>query len=213
MPQNYRFPSTAAGRWSKAGRSYYPPAVVLNNAFIKIHRIVKPLYFLLLLLLACGFFACTEEIGQPTTELSPQPEGKTLDAAGFAEFTSVMVEFGLFDEDEFGDLEDYGSEDVRLFRHANGELGLDFLTNDGFTGETSVAEVLAHRPARNWHDVIQLSFDEAEAPRLRTWLTDNFSGATHVDLRVSFLVNGTIVISGLRPSVEDLAVFGPVPFV
>lgn len=173
---------------------------------------MKPIYLLLLLFLACGFFACTEDPTQATTELAPQPEGKTLDAASFAEFTSVMVDFGLFDEDEFGDLEDYGSEDVRLFRHADGELGLDFLTNDGFTGETSVAEVLAHRPARDWSEVIQLAFDEAEAPRLRNWLTDNFRGATHVDLRVSFLVNGTIVISGLRPTVEELKVFGPVPF-
>lgn len=174
---------------------------------------MKPLYLLLLLFLACGFFACTEDPTQAATELTPQPEGNTLDAAGFAEFTSVMVEFGLFDEDQFADLEDYGSEDVRLFRHDNGELGLDFLTTDGFTGNTSVAEVLAHRPARNWHDVIQLTFDEAEAPRLQAWLTNNFSGATHLDLRVSFLVNGTIVISGLRPSVEELEVFGPVPFV
>jgi hypothetical protein len=163
--------------------------------------------------LACGFFACTEELGQPATELAPQPEGKTLDAASFAEFTSVMADFGLFDEDEFTDLADYASEDVRLFRHANGELGLDFLTSDGFTGETSVAEVLAHRPIRNWREVIELSFNENEAPRLRTWLTNNFRGATHVDLRVSFLVNGTIVISGLQPSVEELATFGPVPFV
>ncbi len=173
---------------------------------------MKPLYFLLLLFLAFGFFACTEDPTQAVTELAPEPEGKTLDAGSFAEFTSVMVDFGLFDETQFENLEDYASEDVRLFRHPNGELGLDFLTTDGFTGETSVAEVLAHYPTRNWRDVIQLTFDKAEGGRLQAWLTNNFSGATHVDLRVSFLVNGTIVISGLRPSVEELAAFGPVPF-
>lgn len=174
---------------------------------------MKPLYLLLLLFLACGFFACTEDISQAATELAPQPEGKTLDATSFAEFTSVMVDFGLFNEAKFENLEDYNSEDVRLFLDDEGEIGLDFLTTEGFTGETSIAEVLAHQPARNWRDVIQLTFDEAEAPRLRTWLTDNFRGATHVDLRVSFLVNGTIVISGLRPSAEELVEFGAVPFV
>lgn len=168
---------------------------------------MKPIYLLLLVLLACGFFACTEELSQPTTELAPQPESKTLDATSFAEFTSVMVDFGFFDEDEFTDLDDYGTEDVRLFHHANGEFGLDFLTNDGFNDDTSVAEVLAQRPIRNWYDVIQLTFDEAEEPRLRTWLTDNFSGAQHVDLRIAFLVNGTIVVSGLQPTDEDLIDF------
>ncbi len=173
---------------------------------------MKPFYFLLLLFLAFGFFACTEDPTQAVTELAPQPEGNTLDVSSFAEFTSLMVDFGLFDEAQFENLEDYASEDVRLFRHPDGGLGLHFLSAEGFTGETSVAEVLTHHPARNWRDVIQLTFDKAEGPRLQAWLTNNFSGATHVDLRVSFLVNGTIVISGLRPSMEELEVFGPVPF-
>jgi len=72
--------------------------------------------------------------------------------------------------------------------------------------------VLAHHPVRNWQEVIELSFDEAEAPRLRDWLTRNFSEVTQVDLRFSFLVNGTIVISGLKPTADDLVEFGAVPF-
>jgi hypothetical protein len=72
---------------------------------------------------------------------------------------------------------------------------------------------LTHHPARNWEEVIELSFDEAEAPRLLDWLTTNFSGVPQLDLRVSFLVNGTIVISGLQPTAEDLVEFGAVPFI
>jgi len=152
---------------------------------------MKPVYLLLLLFMAIGFFACTEDPTQVATELAPQPEGKTLDANSFAEFTDALVEFGLFDEDDFTELEDYNSEDVRLYLNEGGELELDFLTEDGFTGETSITEVLTHHPARNWEEVIELSFDEAEAPRLHRWLTKNFSGVSQLDLRVSFPAVGT----------------------
>lgn len=174
---------------------------------------MKPIYLLLLLFMAIGFFACTEDPTAVAIELAPQPEGKILDATSFAEFTDALVDFGIFEEDDLTDLEDYGSEDVRLYRNEAGELELDFLTNDGFNGDMSLDEVLAHHPARNWDEVIELSFDEEEAPRLQDWLTTNFSGAAHVDLRVSFLVNGTIVISGLQPSAKDLVEFGAVPFI
>jgi|AntRauTorckE5430_2_1112549.scaffolds.fasta_scaffold00916_9 hypothetical protein len=174
---------------------------------------MRPIHLLLLLCLACGFFACTEDPSQVATELTPRPENKTLDAASFAEFTNNIVALGLFDEEAFADPEDFGSEDVRLFYDADeDEATVDFLTNDGFDEETSVAEVLANRPARNWYDSIQLTFDDAEAPRLQRWLTDNFSGATHLDLRVSFLENGTIKISGLRASEKDLVAFPAVDF-
>ena len=173
---------------------------------------MKPIYLLLLLFMAIGLFACTEDPTQVATELAPQPEGKILDANSFAEFTNNLVDFGLFEEDNFTDLEDFGSEDVRLYRNEAGELEVDFLTNDGFSGGMSVDEVIAHHPARNWEKVIELSIDKAEAPRLSNWFTANFSGVSQVDLRVSFLVNGTIVISGLKPTADDLVEFGAVPF-
>lgn len=174
---------------------------------------MKPIYLLLVLFMAIGFFACTEDLTEVATELVPQPESKTLNSTSFAEFTEALVDFGIFKEDGLTDLEDYGSEDVRLYLNETGELELDFLTNDGLTGDMSIDEVLAHHPVRNWQEVIELSFDEAEAPRLRDWLTRNFSEITHVDLRFSFLVNGTIVISGLQPSADELVEFGAVPFV
>ncbi|SEP84550.1 hypothetical protein [Neolewinella agarilytica] len=174
---------------------------------------MKPIYLLLLLFMAIGFFACTEDPTQVATELVPQPEGKVLDAQNFADLTGFMVEFGLFEEGNLVDLEDYGSEDLRFYLNDKGELDLDFLTKGGVSGKMTIEEALAHAPVRNWRETIELSFDEKEAPRLQEWLTQNFAGAEYLDLRISYLVNGTIVFSGLQPPAEDLIEFEAVPLI
>lgn len=169
--------------------------------------IMKPIYLLLLVLMACGFFACTTDYATDATEIAPQPEGKTLNASDFADFTSAMVELGFFDEESFTEPEDYGTEDVRILLDEEGEFNVDFLTNDGFDYDRTVEQTLAQRPGRNWSETITLFFNDNEADRLQSWLTDNFSGSEHVDLRVSMLVNGSIRISGLQPTKSDLDQF------
>ena len=95
---------------------------------------MKPIYLLLLLLMACGFFACTTNLAQQDqTEIAPITDGKTLDATAFAELVDEMVNMDLFDEEEFLSSEDYGVMDLRLFMQEDGtSLDADFLFDDGF---------------------------------------------------------------------------------
>lgn len=173
---------------------------------------MKPVFWLLLLLLSCGFFACTKESNPNQTEISPTPERKGLDAAVFAELTSEMVEFYLFDEDHFQELEDYGVMDLRIFfDQESGDLDADFLFDASYISTTEFEKMMEDAPDRNWEASITLQFDEAEAQRLDEWLNRHFTGSTFLDLRILILENGTITVRGLRPTEQDLVDFPPQP--
>lgn len=165
---------------------------------------MKPIYLLLLLLMATGFFACTTNFTQEVTEITPAPEGKSLDATAFAEVSEAFVELDLFDEESFKTTEGYGVMDVRLYLNEAGEnVDADFLFDAGFTGTDFMEDILAGAPDRAWEQTITLSFEIAEAARLQDWLTHHFSGARYLDLRIIVLESGTITVQGLRPSAAD----------
>ena len=176
---------------------------------------MKPIYLLLLVLMAFGFFACTTDYVTDPTEISPQPEGKTMDAASFAEFTSALDDFGLFATDTELFANNQGSEDFRVYIDAEEDEKcptIDFLTNsDGLDDERTLKEILATRPARNWSTTLTLRHQPEDARRFQNWLTDNFSGNVYVDLRLTILENGNLRLSGLVPTVEDLEQFPNVP--
>lgn len=173
---------------------------------------MKPVFWLLVFLLSCGFFACSKDFNLNQTELSPAPERKGLDAMAFAELTNTMIEFDLFDEDNFDDLEDYGVMDLRIyFDPESGELDADFLFDASYVSTSAFEKMMADAPERDWETSITLQFDEAEAPRLDKWLNRHFTGSTYLDLRIMILENGTITVRGLRPTEQDLAAFPPEP--
>lgn len=158
---------------------------------------MKPLYLLLLLLMACGFFACTTDMTQQPAEIAPVPEGKTLDAESFAEFTELLVDFGLFKEDDLVTEEDYGAGDFRLFFDKTGELELETLTKGIYLSATEHTDPIATLPARNWTNSIELGFTPSSADRLNKWLVRNFNGNQAIDLRIAILENGTILFQGI----------------
>ena len=174
---------------------------------------MKPLYLLLLVLIACGFYACTPDQAIAPTEFSPRAEGNTMDAASFAELTDALAEFGLFstDPDDFAD--EAGSEDFRIhLDEEEKEITLDFLTKgDGQDQERSLEEILASRPVRNWSTTLTLRHDADDAERFRNWLTDNFSGTINVDVRLTIHENGALELSGLVPTAAELARYPEVP--
>lgn len=114
---------------------------------------MKPIYLLLLVLMACGFFACTNDYTADATELSPQPEGELMDATAFANFTAALEDFGLFAEGEQLFEGEYGSEDFRIYIDKDEDEEcptVDFLTNsDDLDDERTLKETRALRPARN----------------------------------------------------------------
>ncbi len=174
---------------------------------------MKPIYLLLLVLMACGFFACTTDYATDTTEITPKPEGKIMNAASFADFTTDLDELGLFNNEAqlFDDA--HGSEDFRLYIDEEGEsITIDFLTDsDGLDDERNLKEILAIRPARNWSSSITLRQKPEDATRFQNWLTANFTGNVYVDLRLTILENGDIRLSGLVPTETDLEQFSDVP--
>lgn len=174
---------------------------------------MKPIYLLLLVLMACGFFACTTDYATDTTEINPQPEGKAMDATSFAVFTTDLADLGLFDEDDQLFDGEHGSEDFRIYLDEDeGSITADFLTdNDGQDDERTLKEILAIRPARNWSTSITLRHQPEDVRRFENWLTDNFSGNVYVDLRLTILENGEMRISGLVPTETDLVAFPDVP--
>jgi hypothetical protein len=165
--------------------------------------------------MACGFFACTNDYTADATELSPQPEGELMDATAFANFTAALEDFGLFAEGEQLFEGEYGSEDFRIYIDKDEDEEcptVDFLTNsDDLDDERTLKETRALRPARNWSTSITLHHQPEDAQRFQNWLTDNFSGSTHVDLRLSFDGSGEMVISGLKPTQADLEQFPDQP--
>lgn len=173
---------------------------------------MKHVIWLLLLLLSCGFFACTKEFNRNQTEISPAPERKGLDATAFAELTNSMIEFDIFDEDHFQELEDYGVMDLRIFfDQESRELDAEFLFDATYVSTTEFEKMMDDAPDRNWEETITLQFDKAEAQRLEKWLNRHFTGSTYLDLRLLILENGTITVRGLRPTEQDLVDFPPQP--
>ncbi|TXF88212.1 hypothetical protein FUA23_15480 [Neolewinella aurantiaca] len=172
---------------------------------------MKPRYLLLLALLACGFSACTTDYTTNTSHISPLPEGELMNAASFAELASGLEELGLFDATAMAD-EPLAVEDLRIYLHEN-ELTADFLSDSG-NEETDLTleEIMALRPARNWSSSVTLSYSKEGAERLQRWLTDNFTGSTHIDLR--FIVSANkqeIIVRGIEPSAADFEQFPEVP--
>lgn len=176
---------------------------------------MKPIYLLLMVLMACGFFACTSDYATDTAEITPKPEGKVMDAASFAEFTTSLDDLGLFDSDDSLFDNAPGSEDFRLYideREEEGYPTVDFLTdNDDMDDERTLKEILATRPVRNWSTTITLRYEPEDALRFQNWLTTNFTGNVYVDLRLTVLENGNIQISGLIPTEADMEQFPDVP--
>lgn len=174
---------------------------------------MKPIYLLLLVLMACGFFACTADYATDATELSPQPEGNRMDAASFAVFTTDLNDLGLFDEDNQLFEGEHGSEDFRIYLdEEEGSITADFLTDsDGLDDERTLKEILATRPVRNWSSSITLRHQSEDVYRFQNWLTNNFSGNVYVDIRLTILENGNIRMRGLVPTEADLVAFPDVP--
>jgi len=184
-----------------------------NHLFLITKPIVvmKPIYLLLLVLMACGFFACTTDYATDSTEIAPQPEGKIMDAATFASFTTDLEEFGLFDKEVMTDDDFHGVEDFRIYLVEDGTT-FDCLTDSDISDEDrTIEEIMDLRPVRNWSSSITLTYSKGDAERFQNWLTDNFSGSDYVDLRLSFLENNEMLISGLKPTEADLEQFPDVP--
>jgi hypothetical protein len=172
--------------------------------------VMKPIY-LLLVLMACGFFACTTDFTSDATEIAPQPEGKTLDAAILADFTSDLDDLGLFDTEEMIEADYIGIEDFRLYLQ-DGEFAFDFLTeSDNADEDRTFEEILALRPVRNWSSSITLPYSKGDAERFQTWLIDNFAGSTHIDLRLSVSKKRSMTIRGMSATEADLEQFTDVP--
>jgi hypothetical protein len=162
--------------------------------------------------MACGFFACTTAYATDATEIAPQPEGKIMDAATFADFTTALVELDLFDKESMTNSDWIDSEDYRLYIGDDEEFTIDFLTEgDSADEDRTMEEILDRRPVRNWTSTFTLSFTTEDAGLFQHWLTNNFSGSTHLDLRLSVFENGTVTISGLRATAADLKQFPDVP--
>jgi len=173
---------------------------------------MKLLYLLLFVLIACGFFACTTELGQPeVTELQPTPAGKKLDARAFAEFTDLFVTFGIFDAETYRDSDHFGVMDVRLQINETADLSLGFLMNDGFLSVTDHDDVRAAAPERPWATAIRLGFDDGQAERLHDWLTAHFTDAPFVDLRIIALPGDKLTLRALVPTVAERLAFPASP--
>jgi hypothetical protein len=168
---------------------------------------MKPLYLLLLLLMACGFFACTTDLAQQTTEILPAPEGKALDADDFSELTSIFVDFDVFDESSFREEADYGAGDFRLYFDKEGELLFKPLTEGSCLLASEHTDPLAALPARHWAASIALGFTPTSADRLSGWLTKNFNRQQSIDLRIAILENGTLLFQGIPTTAEAAADF------
>jgi hypothetical protein len=168
---------------------------------------MKPIYLLLLLLIACGFFACTTDQTQDATEIMPTPEGKTLDAFSFTEFTDVLVDFDVFDEVSLQEEGDYGAGDFRLYYDEDEELILDPLTEGAYLEAKKYTDPLALLPARHWAATIELGFVPESANRLNNWLMKNFDGKQSIDLRIIFVENGTVLFQGIPTTEEALVDF------
>ncbi len=157
--------------------------------------------------MACGFFACTTDQAQDATEITPAPEGKTLDAFSFTEFTELLVDFDVFDETSLKEEGDYGAGDFRLYYDEEGDLVLDPLTEGSYLPASEYADPITALPARQWASSIALGFTTASADQLNSWLTRNFSSQPSIDLRIILVENGTILFQGTPTTEEALADF------
>jgi hypothetical protein len=157
--------------------------------------------------MACGFFACTTDQAQEATEIMPSPEGKTLDAFSFTEFTDLLIDFDVFDEVSLQEDGGYGAGDFRLYYDGDGELVLDPLTEGAYLEATKYTDPLDVLPARRWTTTIELGFVPNSAVRLNDWLVRNFDGKQSVDLRIVLAENGTILFQGIPTTEEALVDF------
>ncbi|MFT5998026.1 MAG: hypothetical protein ACI81P_000472 [Neolewinella sp.] len=168
---------------------------------------MNPIHLLLLLLLACGFFACTTDLAQQTTKILPAPEGKTLDADEFSQLTDIFVDFNVFEEGSLREEEDYGAGDFRLYFDEEGELTFMPLTKGSCLLASEHIDPLTALPARHWASTTALGFTPASADQLNRWLIKNFSNQPSLDLRIALLENGTILFQGVATTAEAAADF------
>lgn len=168
---------------------------------------MKPIYLLLLLLMACGFFACTTDQSQDATEIMPAPEGKTLDAFSFSEFTDLLVDFDVFDETTLQEEGDYGAGDFRLYFDEDEELVLDPLTEGTYLEAKNYTDPLTALPSRHWTNTLEVGFAPESANQLNDWLVSNFDGKSSIDLRIILVENGTILFQGTPTTAEALVDF------
>lgn len=137
----------------------------------------------------------------------PAPEGKTLDAFSFSEFTELLVDFDVFDEASLQEEGDYGAGDFRLYHDEDGELTLDPLTEGAYLESTKYTDPLAALPSRHWEATIELGFVPESANRLNDWLVKKFNGKQSIDLRIILVENGTVLFQGMPTTEEALADF------
>jgi hypothetical protein len=158
---------------------------------------MKPVYLLLLVLLAIGFFACERDLLQEPAQPMAQSEDKVLGTNELAEFSSRLADINLFDESSHTDPAHYGTGEVRLFIDEAGDLALDFLTENLMIPSTETEDPAELLPSRNWQATIELLFEPNEENRLRNWLIQNFKGSSSLALRIALRENGTIFFAGL----------------
>ncbi|MTB52391.1 hypothetical protein [Lewinella sp. W8] len=157
---------------------------------------MKPVYLLLLVLIAIGFFACERDLLEPSQPVA-QSEDKVLGTNELAEFSARLADINLFDESTHTDPSHYGAGEVRLFIDEAGDLALDFLTENLMISSADVADPADLLPTRAWHSTIELLFEPNEENRLRHWLIQNFKGSQSLALRIALRENGTIFFAGL----------------
>lgn len=157
---------------------------------------MKPIYLLLLVLMAIGFFACERDLLLEPSQPLTQSEDKVLGTNELAEFSARLADINLFDESTHTDPSHYGAGEVRLFIDEAGDLALDFLTENLMVSSADVADPVDLLPTRAWHSTIELLFEPNEENRLRNWLIQNFKGSSSVALRIALRENGTIFFAG-----------------
>lgn len=156
---------------------------------------MRPIY-LLLLLLVVGFFACERDLLLESTQPTTQSANKVLGANELAEFSARLADINLFDESSHTDPAHYGVGEVRLSLDEDGDLALEFLTDNLMVSSGEVADPADLLPSRHWQSTIELLFAPNEENRLRHWLIQNFKGSSSLDLRIALRENGTIFFAG-----------------